>query len=322
MTFALEYDCMLRTPTLSLLAAALLMAGCAPELGGGTDAGQPCEGAECLGEVPPGCGDGVLSPEEACDDGNDVDDDACVRCTVAQCGDGVVFTGAEQCDDANTEDGDGCSATCQFEDCGDGEVQPIEQCEGAGASTCDTSCNTIGSTVCLADSCLFDTCIAPEESCNAVDDDCDEGVDLATCTTTLVRHFSSARVDHMYKPEGTTPLPGYVVETQKFSVYTTEVPGSVALYQKRSANAGNHLLTLNEGEADQLGYTVESTVGYVLPAATTAWDIGPSDEANAATTFCRYFHASPDHLVDVESNVANLAGFGYSQEACFFTGWR
>jgi cysteine-rich repeat protein len=320
--FCFKINCMLRTPIFTVIAAALLATGCAPEVGGGADAGQDCQGAECIGEVPPGCGDGVLSPDEECDDGNNTDDDACVRCTVAACGDGVVFTGSEQCDDNNTDDGDGCSADCQFEDCGDGEVQPIEQCEGAGPSSCDTSCNTVGSTVCLADNCLFDTCIAPAESCNAVDDDCDAGIDTAACTTSFVRYFSSAKADHMYKPDGTAPLPGYVVESQNFSVYTEQVPGSVALYQKRSPSGGNHLLTLNQGEADQLGYTLESTFGYVIPAATTAWDIGLSGDAIDATTFCRYFHPSPDHLVDVESNAANLAAFGYVKEACFFAGWR
>ncbi len=311
---------MSRISILAALLAALPMLGCAPEVGGGADAGQDCQGADCIGEVPPGCGDGVLTSDEECDDGNDLDDDACVRCTVATCGDGVVFSGPEQCDDNNTEDGDGCSAGCQFEDCGDGEVQPIEQCEGAGPSTCETSCNTIGSTVCLADSCLFDTCIAPKETCNAIDDDCVDGIDTVACTTTLERHFSSARVDHMYKPVGTTPLPGYVIETQKFSVYIDQVPGSVALYQKRSANGSNHLVTFNEGEANQLGYTTESTLGYVLPAATPPWDIGSGDAE--ATIYCRYYHSNPDHLVDIESNETALAQFGYSKEACFFSAWR
>jgi cysteine-rich repeat protein len=60
------------------------------------------------------CGDGVVGPGEACDDGNATDGDGCDHdCSVSACGNGIV-AGDEQCDDGNTQDGDGCSSTCRL----------------------------------------------------------------------------------------------------------------------------------------------------------------------------------------------------------------
>jgi cysteine-rich repeat protein len=51
----------------------------------GVEAGDPEDGG-----VPPGCGDGVVQADEACDDGNEVDTDDCRNdCTLPRCGDGV-----------------------------------------------------------------------------------------------------------------------------------------------------------------------------------------------------------------------------------------
>ncbi|WP_240807690.1 DUF4215 domain-containing protein [Polyangium spumosum] len=64
------------------------------------------------------CGDGVMHPGEACDDGNVVDGDGCqADCTLPPagvCGDGVREAD-EQCDDSNTTNLDGCDSTCKFE---------------------------------------------------------------------------------------------------------------------------------------------------------------------------------------------------------------
>ncbi len=87
--------------------------------------GDPSEGISSpssTGPAPAGCGDGVLTDDEACDDGNRNDGDGCAAnclapergfsCAVpgmaclpiAVCGDGVV-AGSEQCDDNNLVDG-------------------------------------------------------------------------------------------------------------------------------------------------------------------------------------------------------------------------
>jgi cysteine-rich repeat protein len=81
------------------------------------------DGAACtLGS----CGDEKMQEGEECDDGNDVDSDACRNtCKNAFCGDGVIHSGVEHCDDSNGESLDGCSSECK------GEVIDI----AAGADT-------------------------------------------------------------------------------------------------------------------------------------------------------------------------------------------
>jgi cysteine-rich repeat protein len=61
------------------------------------------------------CGDGIIDPGEACDDGNGVNGDNCRNnCVLPRCGDTILDPG-EQCDDGNNVSGDGCSSTCQLE---------------------------------------------------------------------------------------------------------------------------------------------------------------------------------------------------------------
>ncbi len=71
----------------------------------------------------PSCGDGVVQPGEACDDGNMVNGDTCTNnCGLGECGDGEVG-GTEQCDDGNLTDGDACDSNCTPTGCGTtGEV--------------------------------------------------------------------------------------------------------------------------------------------------------------------------------------------------------
>jgi cysteine-rich repeat protein len=61
------------------------------------------------------CGDGEVSGNETCDDGDGNSDgaaDACrTTCVAPSCGDGARDTG-EECDDGNDNDGDDCSNTC------------------------------------------------------------------------------------------------------------------------------------------------------------------------------------------------------------------
>ncbi|CAN5532359.1 hypothetical protein BH09MYX1_BH09MYX1_38530 [soil metagenome] len=92
----------------------------------------------------PQCGNGVLDPNEGCDDGNTVDTDACrSSCVHASCGDGVVWAGVEVCDDGNVVSGDACPANCGPITCGDGIVQPPEACDDANqdqTDACLSSC--------------------------------------------------------------------------------------------------------------------------------------------------------------------------------------
>ena len=153
------------------------------------------------------CGDGVADDGEGCDDGNELDDDACLStceaaacgdgyvwageedcdaagesadcnadCTTAACGDGVMNTAAgEQCDDGNTDAGDGCDATCQLEACGDGVLQEMEECDDGNDDNTDECLDTCKSASC------GDTYV--QEGVEACDDGNDDNTDecLDTC---------------------------------------------------------------------------------------------------------------------------------------------
>ena len=66
------------------------------------------------------CGDGKITGDEVCDDGNDIDEDACTNaCAPAACGDSVTRTdiaqgeeGYEECDDGDDENNDACTPVC------------------------------------------------------------------------------------------------------------------------------------------------------------------------------------------------------------------
>src|SRR5437764_1377599 len=69
-----------------------------PDPTGATVSGE-CVNMVCL---PVGCGNGVVTPDEACDDGNNISGDGCsADCKSNEtCGNGVTDTAAgEQCDD-------------------------------------------------------------------------------------------------------------------------------------------------------------------------------------------------------------------------------
>jgi len=93
------------------------------------------------------------------------------RAAPPTCGDGFVDPG-EQCDDGNTVSGDGCSASCKLEACGNGVVDGSEQCDdGAGNGTddcCTTLCRLVdpdGDGICSRDD------ICPDDADNDSDHD-------------------------------------------------------------------------------------------------------------------------------------------------------
>ena len=94
------------------------------------------------------CGDGVVGPEEQCDDANMSVDDACVLCAAAFCGDGFVWSGIEQCDDANLIDTDSCLTGCFAASCGDGIVwRGVEACDDGNFDPND-GCDQCALTTC------------------------------------------------------------------------------------------------------------------------------------------------------------------------------
>ncbi len=68
--------------------------------------GPTCEGLSGF------CGDGIVNGPEPCDDGNAIDEDACLAgCVLNVCGDGLLNPNTEACDDGNSFTWDGCRNT-------------------------------------------------------------------------------------------------------------------------------------------------------------------------------------------------------------------
>lgn len=118
--------------------------------------------------VPMFCGDGVVGPDEACDDGNEDNHDSCLNtCQVAGCGDGVQHLGSEECDGDDLGGGSCtglgftggalvCLADCHVDrtscvgGCGNGALESGEECDAGSAASdvtpdaCRTDCRWAG----------------------------------------------------------------------------------------------------------------------------------------------------------------------------------
>ncbi len=177
-------------PTSSTSAASTTTGEPAPVCGDGVvEGGEACDDGNdadddvCVaGCVLASCGDGfVWVGVEACDDGNDSDDDACVgACEAASCGDGFVQVGVEACDDGNADDGDACLGTCAAASCGDGEVQVgVEECDDGGESAlCDVDCTAASCGDGAVNAAAGEAC----DDGNADDgDECLSACELASC---------------------------------------------------------------------------------------------------------------------------------------------
>ena len=181
-----------------------------------------CTGDDCLngsGSGPTACGDGVLTSDEACDDGNPAPADGCsadclavdpgYSCSppgapchvVALCGDGVTSLN-EPCDDGGSVDGDGCSARCQLElgfacggqpsscsrvPCGDGTRQGAESCDDGNTLPLD-GCTA----ACQAEpDCSEGACTSECGDGIVINEDCDDGNSVSGdgCSSSCTREL-------------------------------------------------------------------------------------------------------------------------------------
>ncbi len=114
-----------------------------------------CASGVCTGG--PSCGDGTVQAGcgEECDPPDGVTCDA--SCIAIVCGNGIIQPG-EQCDDFNAVDGDCCDSSCQLDApgaaCGDSDVcNGVETCDGAGTCVPGTPLNCDDGDLCTQDIC-------------------------------------------------------------------------------------------------------------------------------------------------------------------------
>lgn len=131
---------------------------------GGNSSGGGNTSSEGVSFCGPVCGDGMVSDDEECDDGNNRNNDGCSAlceeelgwiCVgsncAAVCGDGTL-AGNEGCDDGNTRSGDGCSSTCRIE---------VTASSSSAASSVCTAC----AAACVASSAGLPFCSGYEPRC-------------------------------------------------------------------------------------------------------------------------------------------------------------
>jgi fibro-slime domain-containing protein len=183
----------------------------------------PTASAAPPGSKPPGCGNGKLTSDEACDDKNEQPGDGCSAiCTVEDgwscldnmcvrvplCGDSTIDL-AESCDDGNTVAGDGCNETCATEEgwacpvqgmpcsnlvvCNNGTVEGAETCDdrnNADGDGCSAACQTEAGWVCTPGAACTALCgdakVGPGETCDDGNTTAGDG-----CSGTCVREPST-----------------------------------------------------------------------------------------------------------------------------------
>jgi cysteine-rich repeat protein len=187
------------------------------------------------------CGNGTVEFGEQCDDGNDIDTDACRSdCTDATCRDGVVWEGVEECDDGNADPYDLCDNECRQPVCGDGIVAGNEQCDDGNA--------------------------VPDDGCTACTYDpvpCGAGGITARVTLSVPggQPLGGGTMDVQYPVEVSLPGSG---RTPELRTRVRNVSGAQGLLSAQS-----------DDDTDQNG--VDDTLRIAF-ASTSEWPVGPFAE--------------------------------------------
>jgi cysteine-rich repeat protein len=211
-----------------------------------TAAGAPgqCNAAIACGPV--GCGNGLPSPGEQCDDGNVVNGDGCENdCTFsceshADCDDGSVCSGTETCDTTAHTCAAGTPLVCT-------------------PAACTTACGTTGVSACLPLTCALDVCRAPTESCNFCDDNANgigDDIEAAVAPST-----TSATTCALYLRSGDA-TGCTLVNVDPDTAGTLQLPGSVKVgYGAVTFRAELTMTDLN-GDDQRPSTHVDLRIGY------------------------------------------------------------
>ena len=243
-----------------LVLAILALIGCGHSAGNNGDDDNGGDGG-----IPPGCGDGMITGNEQCDDGNNVDGDGCSHACMLEnghmpsCGDGILEAG-EGCDDGNTTSGDGCSSVCQSESAGlpctphtfrCGPSGDVEVCNNAGTawqyvSSCSAGCN--------GGACTDPTCEAGTKRCH--------GEIVETCNAGGTGWDAGEDCSATYCASGTCALPGLVVGTNSTYEGQVIVAGDFTV-------DGNSTLTSSTGDLTIIADNITVAAGAAIAVAPT-----------------------------------------------------
>jgi cysteine-rich repeat protein len=116
---------------LAVAALALVLSACGG--GGGSTSPTPDAGAPDAAVTHSICGNSIVEPGEACDDGNNLDEDECLTTCQLSCGDGILQT-HEKCDTAIAA---GAAGACPLASCSDGDACTTDTASGVG---CQLEC--------------------------------------------------------------------------------------------------------------------------------------------------------------------------------------
>lgn len=130
--------------------------------------------------------------------------DTYVSGTESDCHDNVDndFDGFLDCSDPDCLGVEGCS------ECGNGTVEPGEDCEAGQTTTCTTECDSIGTRSCTGTCRWTESCTLPAETCNDIDEDCDGGTDegLEGCSPCGEFYGFEGTIDPFTSIEGTLEI--------------------------------------------------------------------------------------------------------------------
>ena len=127
------------------------------------------------------CGDAYVAAREGCDDGNKINGDGCnAECVSEKCGDGLIDPANEECDDANQIDADACTNKCKLPVCGDGLANADDECDDANQVDTDACTNACKDAVC-GDGLVQTGVEACDDGNQVDDDDCSNQCALASC---------------------------------------------------------------------------------------------------------------------------------------------
>jgi len=167
---------------------------------------------ECKDELclPSGCGNGIITSAEVCDDGNTINGDGCsADCrSLESCGNAILDPAAgETCDcgepgvagaiascnglpNSDTNTAAPCRENCQLRRCNDGTLDQTEQCEGVNldGKTC-AELGFYGGTLACSEFCTFNTATCSGTCGDGVLEASEEQCDTAEFGTLTCQSF-------------------------------------------------------------------------------------------------------------------------------------